>query len=508
MTSYVAAGLSVSISTPFVRRTAGTTDVTAAPNSCWGRMPRPKVALVQGMYYLCDNGYANGEGFLTPYHGVRYHLKEWDRGGGGPQNARELFNLRHAAARNVIERSFGQLKTRWGILRSHSYYSIDVQSRIVVACCLLHNYVRMEMPDDPFESEVQKSRITKMVRTWILSAPLKPHLLGPHGMNSNDQEGTSNPRRYRGKSDKTCTRRTWTQREEEALVNALRTICCTGWRCENGFRAGYLNQLEALFFKQFSGSDIRAEPHINSKIHVWKKYYSTLVSMMGKSGFGWDDSRCMITVDSQDMWDEYCKQDATARTMRFKLWPFFPAWRKIFGRDRAEGARIFETVHEYNPPSKSNVGQSDSQECYVPTAEWCPSTGYVGNDASLEDIQFTPEANAQSTAATRKSTSSSKRRKIVRETEDDGFSNAVTTFCQSANERLAEMSKKLFTDYIEGEKRAAVFEAVGEVPGIDMNDQILISDRLVENSKKMDLFFSLPAEARVRMVGMMLNGKM
>ncbi|KAL0435078.1 UNVERIFIED_CONTAM: hypothetical protein Sradi_0215700 [Sesamum radiatum] len=48
-----------------------------------------------GNYYLCDNGYANGEGFLTPYRGLRYHLKEWERGGGGPQNARELFNLRH-----------------------------------------------------------------------------------------------------------------------------------------------------------------------------------------------------------------------------------------------------------------------------------------------------------------------------------------------------------------------------------------------------------------------------
>ncbi|KAL0385727.1 UNVERIFIED_CONTAM: hypothetical protein Sradi_2967000 [Sesamum radiatum] len=84
-----------------------------------------------GNYYLCDNGYANGEGFLTPYRGLRYHLKEWERGGGGPQNARELFNLRHAAARNVIERSFGLLKTRWGILRSPSYYSIDVQSRML-----------------------------------------------------------------------------------------------------------------------------------------------------------------------------------------------------------------------------------------------------------------------------------------------------------------------------------------------------------------------------------------
>ncbi|XP_041990546.1 uncharacterized protein LOC121741727 [Salvia splendens] len=31
-------------------------------------------------YYLCDNGYANSNGFLTPFRGVRYHLKEWGPG--------------------------------------------------------------------------------------------------------------------------------------------------------------------------------------------------------------------------------------------------------------------------------------------------------------------------------------------------------------------------------------------------------------------------------------------
>ncbi|KAL8478080.1 hypothetical protein ACS0TY_030102 [Phlomoides rotata] len=31
-----------------------------------------------GCYYLCDSGYTNCNGFLAPYRGVRYHLKEWD----------------------------------------------------------------------------------------------------------------------------------------------------------------------------------------------------------------------------------------------------------------------------------------------------------------------------------------------------------------------------------------------------------------------------------------------
>ncbi|KAL0458827.1 UNVERIFIED_CONTAM: hypothetical protein Slati_0509900 [Sesamum latifolium] len=105
----------------------------------------------RGNYYLVDSGYSNGEGFLSPYRGVRYHLKEWDSGRNSPQNHEEFFNMKHASARNVIERTFGLLKARWAILQSPAFYSIKVQNRIIMACCLLHNYIRQEMTDDPIE---------------------------------------------------------------------------------------------------------------------------------------------------------------------------------------------------------------------------------------------------------------------------------------------------------------------------------------------------------------------
>ncbi|KAL2226715.1 UNVERIFIED_CONTAM: hypothetical protein Sindi_2030200 [Sesamum indicum] len=85
---------------------------------------------------------ANAEGFLTPYRGVRYHLCEWDAGVRGPQNYREFFNLKHASAHG------------WGILRSQSFYLIKVQSRIILACCLPHNFLRQEMLDDPLEHDL------------------------------------------------------------------------------------------------------------------------------------------------------------------------------------------------------------------------------------------------------------------------------------------------------------------------------------------------------------------
>ncbi|KAL8498652.1 hypothetical protein ACS0TY_021842 [Phlomoides rotata] len=104
----------------------------------------------RGTYYLCDNGYPNCEGFLTPYKGVRYHLSEWSSR--HPQTYQEYFNMKHTRARNVIERTFGLLKMRWGILRSPSWYPIKIHNQIIMACCLIHNYIRKEMVVDPLEN--------------------------------------------------------------------------------------------------------------------------------------------------------------------------------------------------------------------------------------------------------------------------------------------------------------------------------------------------------------------
>ncbi|KAL0404489.1 UNVERIFIED_CONTAM: hypothetical protein Sradi_2089700 [Sesamum radiatum] len=133
-------------------------------------------------------------------------------------------------------------------------------------------------------------------------------------MNLFDEDGSSKPRGCRAKADKGNTRKTWTQREEEVLVNALRNIVTMGWKCENGFHAG-----------------------------------------------------CMITVDSQEVWDEYCKIDSSTRTMRYKAWLFFPAWREIFGKDRAVGEVTVEahpTVNDTNTEP-----ETETQEYYIPTAE-------------------------------------------------------------------------------------------------------------------------------------------
>ncbi|PPD86610.1 hypothetical protein GOBAR_DD16454 [Gossypium barbadense] len=104
-------------------------------------------------YYLVDAGYTNCEGFLAPFRRQRYHFNEW-RQGYQPSTPKEFFNMKHASARNVIERCFGLLKLRWGILRSPSFYPMRVHNRIIIACCLLHNFIRTYMSLDPIEAEL------------------------------------------------------------------------------------------------------------------------------------------------------------------------------------------------------------------------------------------------------------------------------------------------------------------------------------------------------------------
>ena len=107
-----------------------------------------------------DAGYTNGEGFFAPYRGTRYHLSEW-REGCAPINYEEYFNMKHASARNVIERCFGLLKMCWAILRSPSYYLIKTQNRIITACCLTHNLIRREMSTDPIDDDLNINEATE-----------------------------------------------------------------------------------------------------------------------------------------------------------------------------------------------------------------------------------------------------------------------------------------------------------------------------------------------------------
>ena len=95
--------------------------------------------------FLGDAIYGLSERIMTPFRGIRYHLKEWE--GKRPENAHEMYNLQHAKLRNVIERTIGLLKRRWKILREQSECYIEHHVKHIYALVALHNFIKVHRGD-------------------------------------------------------------------------------------------------------------------------------------------------------------------------------------------------------------------------------------------------------------------------------------------------------------------------------------------------------------------------
>ncbi|XP_035542071.1 putative nuclease HARBI1 [Juglans regia] len=102
---------------------------------------------LDGHYYLVDSAYPCTRGFMPPYPRERYHRSD-RQGQRGFRGYKDYFNHRHSCIRNVIERTFGVLKSRFRILRLMPGYKVGRQGDLIIACCTLHNFIRMASPND------------------------------------------------------------------------------------------------------------------------------------------------------------------------------------------------------------------------------------------------------------------------------------------------------------------------------------------------------------------------
>lgn len=82
--------------------------------------------------------------------------------------------MKHSSARNVIQQCFGILKKRWTILRSPTFYDIIMQWHIIYDCCMLHNFIRNEMPVDIMEEKIDNDRIWDNVDKTQFSESIEP----------------------------------------------------------------------------------------------------------------------------------------------------------------------------------------------------------------------------------------------------------------------------------------------------------------------------------------------
>ncbi|KAL8497176.1 hypothetical protein ACS0TY_020748 [Phlomoides rotata] len=132
------------------------------------------------------------------------------------------------------------------------------------------------------------------------------------------------------------------------LVGLMKDLVAKGWKMENDFKPGYMLKLEAGMLKNLPGTDIRASPHITSRITIWKKFHGSLQTMLNNnSDIGFNATIGLVQCHNE-CWDRIVNADPNATNMRFQTWPLYDDWNEIFRMDHANGRAAEDAVDAAN----------------------------------------------------------------------------------------------------------------------------------------------------------------
>lgn len=82
---------------------------------------------------VADDAFTLSPTLMKPYPGITDEES--------PQRA---YNYRLSRARRVVENAFGIVSARFRVLRKPMHVKIETASTIILACCYLHNLIRVE----------------------------------------------------------------------------------------------------------------------------------------------------------------------------------------------------------------------------------------------------------------------------------------------------------------------------------------------------------------------------
>ncbi|KAL8528720.1 hypothetical protein ACS0TY_006247 [Phlomoides rotata] len=288
----------------------------------------------------------------------------------------------------------------------------------------------------------------------------------------------------------TIRRRVWIVSEETMLAHAMETIIQAGWKNENGFKSGYLKLLEKEMKKMDPHSDLRAEPHISSRVHAWKRYHATITSIIDKSGMSWDSINSQIVIENEDLWADYIKVDSLAKSVRYKSFPLYGKWCEFFGSDRTTG----ETAEDCNMADNAQLPDDVAEHNQ-------PSTPRNVFTATQDSPGTHSDAGAPS------SKGKGKKRKLVESTGVQ-MVNLMGKFFETTTKCLGDMTANMNYDNKMSQKREKVIEELGKLGGLSPDQRIVAAKMLANNNNDLKLFFSANAEDKSRLVFLMLSGRL
>ncbi|KAL8475922.1 hypothetical protein ACS0TY_028543 [Phlomoides rotata] len=317
---------------------------------------------------------------------------------------------------------------------------------------------------------------------------------------------TADPTRVPLRNRNERGRRGWSLREEQVLSDAMKRIVSEGWKTENGFKTGYLNLLYTYVKQVLPNTDLKPEPHINSRI-----------TMLKHTGVGLDSTTTMVDA-TDEHWEAFIMTQMCH--MRHKSWPLYADWCEIFGQSRVTGDSAQSHLNARMPPPGSSAPTDVGEGSFRVNAENVgKSETPVGDSQTGENVQETG-----------KTASSDRKRKLS--STSDPFVNVVHNFCNTASDRLGEIAQRIGHDQdivirvrwishriyelglreysrrLLGLKEfiiTTVSTHVRSPTTLTLQEKLHVTALIARHAEDIDVFFSLPDDDRKEWVLMLLN---
>ncbi|PIN23477.1 hypothetical protein CDL12_03794 [Handroanthus impetiginosus] len=285
----------------------------------------------------------------------------------------------------------------------------------------------------------------------------------------------------------------WTPQEELELIDALKSLRASEWKCKGSFKGGYMVCLERTMAEKFLISGILAK-HIKSKLQVWRKNYALILGILGSSdgaGASIDLSNHMIVADSESVWTEYIKVE-------------------IFGNDKAQGngaIDVGDALTDLLYGTQTNETKIFGKNIFSPRTstpirsprETC------GDDISI--------SRSEEATNPQHSTSSSKRRR--QGPSSDNIESLVGKWTQDTSFTIGDLIWQIRpltastptppSEPSVSQYRKALYDAVAEILGLSIQERVLAMHTLVEEDQYMDAFWGMCAEERHHYVRLLLD---
>ncbi|KAG6389136.1 hypothetical protein SASPL_150595 [Salvia splendens] len=289
------------------------------------------------------------------------------------------------------------------------------------------------------------------------------------------------------------SRRMWTPKEEDILAATMLELTATGWKSDNGFRAGYLSKIEDSLRAEFPNTDLKGNPHINSKIGSWKKSYGLLRSILSRTGVGWNHHGDHKFDCSDEQWEQIVQADKDTKYMRNKSWPLWETWKTIFGKDRASGL----AAEEVGAAAKSvraqvSGGSQVYENDYHPSFEDFITEPYTPVSTNNEVRDDSSDNSGKQTSTTKTIP-----RKSKKPSPDSDLMEFLGNLHERTDARLEMISKRIGYEFDMGQARQEVFDKLCTVDGLTLAQRYRLCNILGDKPQRLEVFIGMPVNARL-----------